>query len=122
MAPTGVVFPWHLQFVVFQGDYVCRMICCTPEAASGVLTGVIRRKARLCWWHCLSGGYLAGFVMAYVFENLGVGKLFPTNAGVGKAAHMCVVDSMVNWEVICFSGFACNDLLGCGARFTRVAC
>ena len=86
------------------------MVECTSEAASGVFMGVERCGTRLWRWHCLSGGDEARLGVCSL-ENLGVGRLFPTHAGVGKAAHMSVVDTTVNWEGICFSIFVGHDLL-----------
>ena len=65
---------------------------------------------------------------ACLLENLGVGRLFPTCVGIGKAAHMCVVDTTIDGKGIRFSVFVSNVLLdcgcikfGCGERLTRSA-
>ena len=61
----------------------------------------------------MSGGDGVG-LRACLLEILGVGGVFPTHFGIREAAHMCVLDTTVNWKGICFSVFVSNDLLDWG--------
>eukprot|EP00983_Pelagomonas_calceolata_P008055 262266-Pelagomonas_calceolata.AAC.1 len=52
-----------------------------------------------------------GWVGVFSLVDLCVGRLFSMHAGIGKAADMCVVDTMVNWKGVRFSTFVGDDLL-----------